>query len=154
MLEENLSFTNKSVKSKFALIIGLAIALIIGGISGLFFNFINKGLFIPIGIGGFISAYIFNYNSFNKITITPNGIVFFNTFFKRKHYFGFSEITKFKSNISTNPITNEKSFNIIELEFEFGNKISINLNEKDFDDFELLKHTIHSKIITERSISN
>jgi hypothetical protein len=152
MLEENLSFTNKSVKSKFALIIGLAIALIIGGISGLFFNFINKGLFIPIGIGGFISAYIFNYNSFNKITITPNGIVFLNTFFKRKHYFGFSEITKFKSNISTNPITNEKSFNIIEL--EFGNKLSINLNEKDFDDFELLKHTIHSKIITERSISN
>lgn len=152
MLEENLSFTNKSVKSKFNLIIGLAIVLIVGGIGSLLYNFIDKGLFIPIGIVGFIGAYISNYNSYNKITITPNNIVFLNTFFKRKYCFGFSEITKFKSNISTNTITNEKSFTIIEL--EFGSKLSINLNEKDFDDFELLKHTIHSKIITERSISN
>jgi hypothetical protein len=152
MLEEHLSFTNKSVKSKFNLIIGLAILLIVGGIVSLLYNFIDKGLFIPVCIGGFIGAYISNYNSYNKITITPNNIFFLNTFFKRKYCFGFSEITKFKSNISTNTITNEKSFTIIEL--EFGDKLSINLNEKDFDDFELLKHTIHSKIITERSISN
>jgi hypothetical protein len=152
MLEENLSFTNKSVKSKFNLIMGLTILLIVGGIGSLLYNFIDKGLFIPVCIGGFIGAYISNYNSFNKITITPNGIVFFNTFFKRKYSFEFLEITTFKSNISINPITNEKSFNIIEL--EFGNKLSINLNEKDFDDFELLKHTIHSKITAERSISN
>lgn len=152
MLEENLSFTNKSVKSKFNLIIGLAIVLIVGGISSLLYNFIDKGLFIPVCFSGFIGAYISNYNSYNKITITPNNIVFLNTFFKRKYCFGFSEITKFKSNISTNTITNEKSFTIIEL--EFGDKLSINLNEKDFDDFELLKHTIYSKIIAERSISN